>query len=248
MTSDGTRAFDDWFGANRLDENLFVQNYELGGNDVPGWRLERSRTVHKPDGPPIRRSFWRVGDKVGDKEDTVLAVELIECPSRGEAHRTLAALVGDYESPEVARDEGAPVGDVSFAVPSGTAVVFARANVVVQVRNAGRDVVPVGEVAGAVDVQLYRRPETGGIAVPSVEGSARTITLPAGGAAEVTMKSTDPLGGPVTLRYYSRLGEVAVVDGVTVYQAERPGEDLLVVVATSPTGGSTEASVDVVVS
>ncbi|MGI8807981.1 MAG: hypothetical protein ACR2KK_09100 [Acidimicrobiales bacterium] len=244
MTSDGRRTGDEWFGVNRLDENLFVQHHQVVGNEVPGWRLERSRTVQLPEGPDIRRTFWRASDK----EATVLSVELIECASRQEAHRMLATLVGDYQSPEVARDERAPVGDVSFTVPGETAIVFARANVVVQVRNADGEVVPVTDIAAAVDVQIHRRPEVGGVVVPSIEVPVpRSTTLLPGGAVELTLKCANPLGGIVTLRYYSRLGQVAVVNGTTVYEAEQAGEERLVVVATNSAGGSAETSVDLIV-
>jgi hypothetical protein len=213
---------------------------ELAG--LAGWRLERARVFERPEGPPIRRTFWRRGEG-----DTILVVELVECPSRREAHTVLRDLVGEYQSPEVGRDERSDVGDVAFGVPGATAVAFARANVVAQVRNASGEVVPVGEVASAVDDSLHRRPEIGGAAVPSIEGPVlRRTELRPGETAELILKAADPLGSPVTLRYYSRLGEVAVVDGVAVYQAAEPGKDQLVVIATTP-GGSAEATADIVV-
>jgi len=90
----------------------------------------------------------------------LLAIDLFVCNSVKAAHDQLIQALGNMESDAVERqtDKSAP-GDVAFALRE-TMVLFARANVVVLIRNAGPEVVSVFVVARRLDALLVRpRPE-----------------------------------------------------------------------------------------
>jgi hypothetical protein len=81
-------------------------------------------------------------------------VQIIERPSLGAARETLLELLGDVESSAIKRRADLPIGDVAFG--QEFILMFARGNLVVVVRNAGRKVVPVLDVARQVDAVVVR--------------------------------------------------------------------------------------------
>jgi hypothetical protein len=99
------------------------------------------------------RSLWRQEGT----ENVLLTVAVYECASIKACHDQLIETLGELESAVVERHTGKnKIGDVSFGL-SDTMVLFARANLVVWIRNAGRTVVKVGAIARAFDKLLERR-------------------------------------------------------------------------------------------
>ena len=115
--------------------------------DLPEWvpvQFER-----RPDATtPSTHAFVRPSDEGAG--DVVLRIDAYELPSAGRAHDHLLSVLSEFQSPVLRVLKQADVGDV--AVGHGdTAIVVRRANVVFVVRNAGRDVVPVLNVARTLD-------------------------------------------------------------------------------------------------
>jgi hypothetical protein len=144
---------------------LFVLNFSARRVAVPGWTCERYRTVadyrvglppelapepdYAPWTPPavVTQAFWR---NAADR--ALLKTDLFECASRDAAHETLVRLLGELESPLVARKtDGA--GDVSFGGRGDGFLLFARGNLVCLCRNVERAIAPVMSVAAALDEQ-----------------------------------------------------------------------------------------------
>ena len=119
---------------------------------MPGWVLQRVQLDERAQ-PPVLRSLWSRGDTMS----ALLAIDVFECASVRGAHEQLLEALGNIESDTVERRTApnAP-GDVAFAL-ADTLVLFARANVVVLLRNAGPTVVSVDEVARELDALLMQR-------------------------------------------------------------------------------------------
>jgi len=119
---------------------------------LPGWRLHRTDSLPGEEGRPKGiRSLW-----TGD-EGAVLSVEIWACSSPADARELLLELLGQFESPRVERGQGAAaLGEIAFAHGEQT-LLFARENLVVQVRNAGPRIVPVLEAARLLDDGLSRQ-------------------------------------------------------------------------------------------
>jgi hypothetical protein len=159
MATEQTKAlgermgFDEWREPRPGDgERLFVWRFALGGGELPGWR------VHRVDRPPpgevvTLQSIW-TGVGGGDE---LLRVDTFECPSAAAARETMLRVLGDYQGAHALRRGDGP-GEVGFAMPNGHAELFARGNLVVQVRNAGRRLVAVREHAARLDDWLLMRP------------------------------------------------------------------------------------------
>jgi hypothetical protein len=120
------------------------------GDELPGWLLQRTTCCSHPDGPMVARGFW-VG---AESAATVLDVEVFECEGPRAARSWLLTLLGDMQGLTIEREEGASFGDVGFRAGGDRALVFARLNVVVRIRNTGDVVACPLDAARLVDAWL----------------------------------------------------------------------------------------------
>jgi len=141
----------EWYGRGRRGRRS-LQGFSFDGSELPGWTLQRIRPDEQAQ-PPVLRSLWSRGDTMS----ALLAIDVFQCASVRSAHEQLLEALGNIESDAVERRTApnAP-GDVAFAL-ADTLVLFARANVVVLLRNAGPTVVSVDEAARALDARLVQR-------------------------------------------------------------------------------------------
>ncbi len=156
--------YDSWRGINTLDEELFIWHFVLCGDEFPGWRALRIQALESPDSPPYITSIWQ--GPVEDKEQ-LLNLDVFECKSRLDAHQWLLERLGEFMSPLIERREDLEIGDIAFAGPGGTQILFARANLVVSLANGGADLVQVNDLATALDNRIIHRPDSTGLKVIS---------------------------------------------------------------------------------
>ena len=131
-----------------------LKDFGFEGSEFVEWTLERLERDENTK-PTAVHSMWR-HDEVGQER---LAVDAFECSSVKAAHDQLIETLGEIESAAVEKRTGKnAIGDVSFGL-NDTMVLFARGNLVVLIRNAGRTVVKVAAVARALDKMLERRLE-----------------------------------------------------------------------------------------
>jgi len=143
----------DWYGRGPRGRRM-IQEFGFEGSELMEWTLERMERDERAK-PIAIHSLWR-HDEAGNE---LLAVDAFECASVKAAHDQLIETLGDIESAAVERRTGKnAIGDVSFGL-NDTMVLFARANLVVLIRNAGRTVVKVGTLARSLDKMVERRLE-----------------------------------------------------------------------------------------
>ena len=150
--------YGEWRGRSALGPGVFVQGFAFAGRELPSWQLQRAE--RKPGPPPRTTALWRRPSGVGslNEEDdagvaeVLLRVDVYECGTVDAAHDYVIELLGDFQATEIRRRAQSPVGDVAFGTP--LVLLFARANVVVLVRNAGRRVVEVVSAARELDAHL----------------------------------------------------------------------------------------------
>ena len=135
-----------------------VTDPTLDGDEIPDWTLHQARRIRTPGTAPLVRSTWvrRPGTS-----DPLLLVDLHVADS-AEAARPLALRVlGDFQTPHVARRTDTAIGEVAFGDNSPYWIVFLRGNLVVSVRNGGRELTSVLDAAAALDAALTRMAQPG---------------------------------------------------------------------------------------
>ena len=141
--------YESWKNTTTLDRDLHITKFSFTGREFPGWQLQRVDRSDSAAGP-FHQSIWK------RYEDELLSVNVLECASRAAAHEAIIEFLGEFQSPMIARQTTGAAGDVAFAMPGETAVLFARANLVVLLRNAGPKITELGTLARGFDQFLMR--------------------------------------------------------------------------------------------
>lgn len=227
-----------WRGANAMDEELFVHGFLPTPDLLDSWGAARVQIIEAPDWPRTVESIWQQSP---EDRDRLLRLDVFECDSRENAHDFLIRFLGNFQSPLIERVEGTPFGDVTFAGPNQTFAVFARANLVVALRNAGPEVIPAAEFAYQVDAELISRPQEGGVAAPSVERFE--IPRAEQDRVELQVRVSDPLDLPVWLKLFTRGGAVAREKGALVLRPRAREEIQVTLFAINANRGVASATV-----
>jgi hypothetical protein len=214
--------------------DLHIFNFDFAGDELPGYvmqRVKRSSSEEKRPGQPQvqvarqqqgkilqgeppramqqLKSFW----ESGDSPLVNMSVDVYECGSRAAAHEWLINVLGGFQLAQLSRCTEIEVGDVAFAVPTFATLLFARANVVALVRNAGLRVVKVTEIAQALDRKLL---------TPSDGAGSSTSQAPPGKArgqpGEIT-PSTDA-SAPLYYKVFSTIGTLERADDAVVLRVQ----------------------------
>jgi hypothetical protein len=139
--------FDSWSGTDRLGREVSLRNVVLPKNLLADHKLERLREIDPEDGTRLLRAAFTVP---GGSRGLVL-VDIRECESRQAAHRVVLELLGNFQAPDVRLLADNAIGDVCFGRGKLTALIFARGNLAVTLRNGGESVVGVDEIARTMD-------------------------------------------------------------------------------------------------
>jgi hypothetical protein len=148
-------ATNEWYGRGAGRRRRTVTDFAFSGSELRGWTLLRA--VHEEGTtPPAIRSLWQRGDA----ELELLSIDVWVCTSARAAHDQLLEVLANMQSDAIERREG--FGDIALTLDD-TMALFARVNVAVLIRNAGRKTVRVIPVGRTIDELLVRlagaRPE-----------------------------------------------------------------------------------------
>lgn len=168
-------SFDDWRGVNRANQGLFIWRFVLAGDELPGWRRERSQVVDQPGHARAVHSVW---SRRRGATTSLLLLDAFECPSRVAGHDFLLQTLGQVQSPLIDRRQDTPVGDIAFSGPGQSLMLFARANVVFFLRNAGGDAPDVPDLAAGLDEQVAAEPQ-GALELPPKPAGKLVLPLTA---------------------------------------------------------------------
>jgi hypothetical protein len=166
--------FQDWKNTPDPEQGLFVWRFFLSGNEVPGWgagRIRRFKTIGRM--PATSRAFW----SHESSSKVLLRVDTFECASIPAARSFLLDVLGESQllnlkrqgGPAMEKTSSEAVGDVAFTAPENMAIFFARANIVVSIRNTGPNPGLVGEFAQTFDTVVRSRPDRDGKVIQEME-------------------------------------------------------------------------------
>jgi hypothetical protein len=231
-----------WRGVNTLPEELFVWRFLLPGPAAPGWTLERAEVMEMPGLPRSLLSLWKEDDA-----NRVVQLEVVEYPSRGDAHRALVHALWEFQSPLIRRQPEQPVGDVTFTFPGDTATVFARANLVIVLRSVSVRPEPITPLAHRVDRFLVSRPRpttTEEVLAPAAVRAADQTAADIEQEVPLEIDLPENRERPAGLKIFAPSGEIASREGRLVYRARQPGPHRLTVSIVTPTGEAAARQVD----
>jgi hypothetical protein len=231
-----------WRDANTLPENLFIQGFVPSGDELPGWRTHRVQVVEGAGWPRMIQSVWVSGEMTSE---ALCSVDVFDCASRAEAHEVLVRVLGEFQSPQVEREQEASFGDVAFATPGSSAFAFARANLVLLVRSAGRATVPLADLAQVLDSDLVARPTAGNVRVTPEISRLGVLagTVEVGSRAPLAVEAADPLGRPLWYKFFSAPGMVLREADRLVYATEVAGPQQLTAYVINANRGVASARV-----
>lgn len=235
-------AFDEWSGHNALDEDLLIWKYFLVGKELPNWSATRIQERPRRQGVRHILSMWKAPGK-RESDEGLARVDIFEFAARAAAHEFLLETLGQFQSPRIRRVQPTPVGDVAFAPEAADSLVFARANVVVWTRNAGRDETPVGDLAGQLDRQFIRKPVEKVEVLEGLSPQIRHFGFPKeethiGETVAIEIEAADPAGRPLWFKFFAKECEFRVDDGRPSLKILGKGSREVTVVAVNPLDGT----------
>ena len=229
-------SYEEWRGTNNMKENLFIWKFFLAGDELPEWEPLRIQPMEHPVQQLCIQSMWKLKD---GNENTLLRLDIYECSSRQDAHKFLLQLLGEFQSPEVERRKDIKLGDVVFMGKQDTMLLFARANLVVMLRNAGRQLIGMKETSSIIDKELCTEPD---IDIKKVAPEIRRFHLPekelqVGVSSPLEIEAAEPLDRPILYKFYSNNGEVLLSEKRLVYRPDVAGMNQIRVSAINSNRG-----------
>lgn len=150
--------FSEWAGKTREgDREARMADFLIRSDELQGWRLEEKEELSPSDRQRhiVRYVFKPAREGGGGR----LVSTVFECSSVLDAHETLIDVVMTYMAPDLPRCEakGLEVGDICFGShgPVNLSVIFARFNILVEVKSTDPEAAPVDEFARGVDSLIY---------------------------------------------------------------------------------------------
>ena len=172
-----------WFGKSRYAQTP-IRGFAVETLHLSGWKQHKVWRETSPTGVGL---ILRQHDNVLEQ---IMAINVWECTDVEAAHEYLVGALMQVQSTAVERDRMTEIGDVLFRL-NDTFFVFARANVVVLVRNIGSHVLGIEELANALDLAILRRLALGPQA--TLQGP---IPVPGPAAAPVAQGPDEPAAEP----------------------------------------------------
>lgn len=238
--------YDAWAGRNKLDESLFIWEYTLGEDELAGWQIHHAQSLPPPPasllpetarmhGAPAAgwlRAIQSIWSPPGS-DDSLLNIDIYECASRRSGHELLTRLLGEFQSPAGSLQEQAAIGDVAFADQLNAVMLFARANLVILIRNAGRDLVPASDLAARFDQELISKPEaTDEQAAPEIRKfQTMEKEIQVGKEAGLELEALARTAQPIWYKLFASSGEFRAEHERLIYEPAETGSQEITIYA-----------------
>lgn len=149
--------FSTWAGLTREGpKDARLTDVRISPEQIKGWKLEGAEELPSVRQRRERRYIYVASESGGPRR---LLLTTLECDSVLDAHESLIDIVMTYMAPSLPRCEtkGLELGDICFGSHGAVnfSVIFARFNILVEIKNAGTEPVSVDEFARAVDSVIH---------------------------------------------------------------------------------------------
>jgi hypothetical protein len=148
--------FSSWAGRTKEGAGFELSDFSIRTQDLEGWLVEQSEEL--PATGRLRRVVRYVFHSP-DASSQRIIVTAFECNSVEDAHESLIDVVMTYMAPSLPRCEtkGLEIGDICFGSHGAVNlhVIFARFNILAQVKSATPGPNAVDGLARSLDSQIY---------------------------------------------------------------------------------------------
>lgn len=229
--------FNGWFDTNTLDENLFIWNFFFSGDEFSEWSIHNCRILENGL-MRANRSVW----KPDKEENSLLVVNTYECASRQDAHQFIVQLLADYQTTHITRTEKASFGDIAFSAPNNTVIIYARANMIFEIRNGGKKVIRMDSFASTLDDVLTNKQKDDAVKViPQIQHFRSAIdALKAKDKIPLEVAATDPLDRPLWYKIFYSAGNLFREDKQLIYVSDKSGSQHFTIQAVNSNYGIAE--------
>lgn len=219
--------FDSWESSLSECRSPFFYSFFFADYFLPNLTLVQMIESEADAQEPSSQSLWAAEGE----ERPFLRIDAYERASAADAVEGVMALLTTFQQPGMNRQESADLGDVAFAVPRFTTVLFATGNLIFFLRNTTRAAVSLEEVARSLNDNL-RRPPPGAHVEQLGEAAVRRFSFstnraPVNTDIPIDEKPAELLARRRLYQFITDAGKVSLKDGGLVYRPEKSGENVL---------------------
>lgn len=139
------------------DREVQITNFVIPADVIKG--LQREAQEELPPSDRQKRITRHVYSSSREGGGQRLVVTIFECNSVSDAHETLIDVVMTYMAPKLLKCEtkGLEIGDICFCGHGevNVSVIFARFNILAEIKSAGPTPTPVDEFARSLDSLIF---------------------------------------------------------------------------------------------
>lgn len=151
--------FSEWAGRTKEGDSSVRLDFVIRAEEFRGWKEEQSEEL--PATERQRRAVRYIFNSSREPGGQRLIVTVFECNSVNDAHESLIDVVMTYMAPSLPRCEtrGLEIGDICFGSHGDVNlnVIFARFNILVEIKSATEGPTSVDEFARSLDSLIYNQ-------------------------------------------------------------------------------------------
>jgi len=151
--------FAEWAGRTK-EVHRDIRHFVINSNDLEKYTLQEHEDL--PPSDRQRRIVRYIFNPADEDARRRLIATVFECHSVRDAHETLIEVVAHYMAPYLPRCEtkGLEVGDICFGGhgPVSINVIFARFNILIELKSTSLDGPEVDELARGIDFLIVNWP------------------------------------------------------------------------------------------
>jgi hypothetical protein len=229
--------YDSWKRTKGPGTRHFILDYFFGDFALPGWQVIELRHSGSRGKRPFIQSFWK---PTQGRDEAVLRIDVCVSFIWTDAREVLLTFLTKFQLPGIElREQHFELGDIALSGPEPCAILFANANLALLVRNVGKDVFPVTDIATAMTEKLLHPPLIPIASRSSLEIAKRFRFEGAETSFGQSMRIIEDPPGSSPGQFYqfvSQLGEVSLRDEKLFYRPLQPGQHTLEIFAINSVG------------
>lgn len=237
-----------WAKKTEVGKRLFVWNFFMRGEEVPGWTLLKTIPEQNHDDKRLLSYMWQ---DTADDQEVLIKIDIAQASSWSHAQQALWEMLGEYQTLELqeAASRKFEFGDVAY-IGFGDMIqsaIFTRANMIVRIRSVGAKDVSVINMAKKLDGLFVTKSQfSEKNVIPEIEKFSSDITVvKTNQSVPLDIKATDPLGRSLWYKFMTDHGEIFSEDQKISFLSKTQGQPEISLLAVNENGFSAGATLSI---